>query len=83
MFGVTGLRTTTLARSRYDIFDFLAGLYRGETTPWIALGMIAGLIAFCVTYEKATGKPFVKSRKERRAARKRRKIVLWEYKRDR
>ena len=37
---------------------------------------------FNVIYQKVTGRSFVKPRAERREARKRRKVVLWEYKRD-
>ena len=74
--------TITLARTRYDVVDFVTGLFRGDAMAWIALGMIAGLIAFFVVYEKVTGRPFVKSKKQRREARKRRKHVLWEYHRD-
>ena len=39
------------------------------------------LAAFCATYKKLTGESLVKSRSQRREARRRRKHVVWEYKR--
>lgn len=73
---------TLLARDRYDTVDFVRELWRGETSAWIVFAAIAGTIAFFALYKKITGEDFVKSKEERREARKRRKHVLWEYKRD-
>jgi hypothetical protein len=72
-----------LARGRTNIFEFVEQLRNGEPAAWIALAAIAGCIAFFIMYEKVTGEPFVKSRAERRAARRRRKHVIWEYHRHR
>lgn len=72
-----------LGRNRYDLFDFLQGIYRGNIFPWLFIGFIVVWIVFNVTYKKWTGKSFVKSRKERREARRRRKIVVWEFTRKR
>lgn len=68
--------------ARKSIFEFIGDLWNGELTSWIALGAILATIAFFIIYKQVTGKDFVKSKKERRAARRRRKIVLWEYERD-
>ena len=65
-----------------SVIDFFKRLVAGETGAWIAFSAIAGCILFFAFYKKVTGKDFVKSKKERREARKRRKHVLWEYKRD-
>lgn len=73
---------TLLARDRYDIVDFVRGLWNGETSAWVVLGAIAGTIGFFAIYKQITGKDFVKSKAERREARRRRKHVLWEYRRD-
>ena len=61
--------------------DSINGLFRGEPGSWIAFSIVAGCVSFFILYEKVTGKPFVKSKEERRTARNRRKIVLWEYRR--
>lgn len=71
-----------LARDRYTIFEFISDLWNGEPMGWLALGLIAGLIGFFVIYKQLTGEDFVKSRKERREARRKRKHVVWEYQRD-
>ena len=68
-------------RHRYDIFDFVSDLINGDAMALYAIALIAGFITFCMAYKKFTGKSFVKSKKERREARHRRKFVLWEYKR--
>ena len=68
-------------RHRYDIFEFFQDLWQGESSAWIALGVIVGIISFFAFYKKVTGKQFVKSKKERREARNRRKHVVWEYRR--
>ena len=73
---------TTQLVARLNVFEFAQLLYEGDTTAWIALAVLAGCIAFFALYEKVTGRPFVKSRQERREARNRRKFVLFEYKRD-
>lgn len=70
-----------LARNRVSILEFIEMLTDGDTVAWIILGALAACIAFFILYEKMTGRPFVKSKKERREARHRRKHVLWEYKR--
>ena len=67
------------SRDRYDVFEFFQDLSQGEKSSWIALGVIVGIICFFAIYKKITGKQFVKSKKERREARKRRKHVIWEY----
>ena len=48
----------------------------------MALVALGGCLGFFALYKKCTGRSFVKSRTERRAARHRRKYVVWEYKRD-
>jgi hypothetical protein len=63
--------------------DFVSQLELEGLGTWITAAIVGGCIAFFVIYEKVTGKPFVKSKEERREARRRRKIVLWEYKRNR
>ena len=68
--------------ARQNIFEVFGALMRGEPMTWMAVAGIAGFIAFCIAYKRITGKHFVKSRKERREARRKRKIVLWEYKRE-
>lgn len=73
---------TLLARDRYDAVDFLRDLWRGETSAWLIFAAIAGTVAFFAIYKQVAGKDFVKSKEERRKDRKRRKHVLWEYKRD-
>lgn len=68
--------------SQFDIAGFFSGLIEGHG---VTIGMIAALavwILFSVAYKRITGREFVKPRKERREALKRRKIVLWEYERD-
>lgn len=72
-----------LAHSRYNTFDFIKDLANGDTGALIVLAVLAGIIAFFAIYKRITGRDFVKSRKERREARKRRHHVLWEYERDR
>lgn len=67
---------------RYDVIDLIRDLASGDPMGWIAIGGIGGLIAFFALYQKFTGRSFVKSRKERREARRRRKHVIWEYRRD-
>ena len=74
--------STLFARGRTNIFEFIGQLREGSLTAWIALGVIASCILFFAVYEKCTGRSFVKGRAERRAARHRRKHVIWEYKRD-
>lgn len=74
---------STAVLGRMNTFEFVQELVNGEPAAWIALAGIAGCIAFFIIYEKVTGQPFVKSRAERRAARRRRKQVIWEYRRDR
>jgi len=48
----------------------------------LAVGLVFGCIAIFALHEMVTGRVFVKSRGERRAARRRRGRVLWEYERD-
>lgn len=66
--------------ARQNIFEVFGALSRGEPVTWIAVAGIIGFISFCFAYKKITGKDLVESRSERRAARRKRKIVLWEYK---
>lgn len=73
---------TQFVSARWSIVDFVRALVAGDTGAWIAFAAIAGCILFFILYKKVTGKDFVKSKEERREARKRRKHVLWEYKRD-
>lgn len=68
--------------ARQDIFEVFGALMRGEPMTWMCVAGVVGFIAFCMAYKKITGKHFVKSRSERREARRKRKIVLWEYKRE-
>jgi hypothetical protein len=82
MFEINSGNLTLLARNRYDIIDFVRGLWQGDTSAWVLFAAIAGTITFFALYKKITGEDFVKSKEERREARKRRKHVLWEYKRD-
>lgn len=76
------ISNTEFLPARWDIVDFIKGLIAGDTGAWIALAAIAGCILFFILYKQVTGKDFVESKEERREARKRRKHVLWEYKRD-
>jgi hypothetical protein len=80
MIAMFGTGSLILARS--SVVDLIRGLVEGERSSWIALVIIAGCIAFFIAYEKVTGKSIVRSRKERREARRRRKHVVWEHRRD-
>lgn len=53
-----------------------------DKAGWITYGAIAGVIAFFFLYKQITGKDFVKSPEERRKWRRKRKHVIWEYRRD-
>lgn len=75
--------TSILAHSRYNTFDFIRDLSHGDRGAILLLAGLFGFFAFCSYYNRITGKSFVKSKKERREARKRRYHVLWEYERDR
>ncbi len=69
----------TLARGIPE--GFLRGLWNGETSSWVTLGILLAIIVAMHVAHKCFGwKPL--SRRERRAARERRKIVLWKYERD-
>ena len=68
-------------RDRWDIFDFARELWHGEPVAWYALAAIIAFIATAAIYQKVTGKSLVKSKRERREARRRRKHVIWEYER--
>ena len=63
------------------MFDFIKAVFHGETASCVTVGVIGACVAFFILYEKVAGRPFVKSKEERREAMKRRKIVLWEYRR--
>jgi hypothetical protein len=65
-----------------DIFDAIEHLWAGDPFMWLAVGLIFACIAFFAVYELATGRSFVKSKYERRAARRRRQKVLWEHEPD-
>lgn len=65
-----------------DIFDAIEHLWAGDPFMWLAVGLIFTCIAFFGIYEVVTGRSFVKGKSERRAARRRRQRVLWEYERD-
>lgn len=67
--------------AKFSLLSILRGLWEGDFKSWLAIGFILGCIGFFVVYEKITGKSFVKTKQERREARNRRKIVLWEYRR--
>ena len=82
MSSTLSLTLVLFARRRTSIFEFVGQLREGRPEAWIALGVLLSCVAFFALYEKITGRPFVKSREERRAARRRRKHVIWEYKRD-
>lgn len=69
-------------RNRYDVLDLISDLIAGDPQALIILAVIVFIIAFFATYQKITGKSLVKSKSERRAARNRRKIVLYERKYD-
>ena len=64
------------------MIEYFKGLIGGEWWAWFPVAIVAGFIGFNIIYKKVTGREFVKSREERREAEKKRKIVLWEYKRD-
>lgn len=60
---------------------FFRGLWHGEISSWITVGIIAAAIAGMHIAHKYFGwKP--PTRKERRAARERRRVVLFKYERD-
>lgn len=60
---------------------FLRGLWNGDASSWIPVGAIILVPASMYIAHKYFGWK-VPTRKERRAARERRKIVLWKYERD-
>jgi hypothetical protein len=61
--------------------SFLRGLWNGESSSWITMGVLmAVLVGMHVAHKYFGWKPLIK--KERRAARERRRIVLWKYERD-
>ena len=64
-----------------DIVDVIRGLAGGDVLMWMALGFVFACVAFFALYETVTGRPYVKSRRERREALRRRRKVLWEYER--
>ena len=66
----------------YDLIEFFQDLNAGDPMALVFIGAIVAWIAFNIVYKKVTGREFVKPRAERRKARNRRKIVLWEYRRD-
>lgn len=68
--------------ARMNVFEFVRELIDGNRGAWIVFGVIVGIIAFFALYENMTGKSFVKSKEERREARRRRKHVVWESRRD-
>ena len=64
---------------------FLAASSGAFTQPYIGMSrhiVSSSRFATEKVAKQVTGKDFVKSKEERREARKRRKHVLWEYKRD-
>jgi len=65
-----------------DIFDLIHGLRDGDPLIIAALVFILCCIAFFGLHEKVTGRPYVKSKKDRRRARERRKHVVWKYERN-
>lgn len=65
-----------------DIFDLIQGLRDGDPVWFAVLAIIGGCILFFALYEALGGRPFVRSKKERRRARERRQSVLWKYERD-
>lgn len=70
--------TSNYRRHRWD---FLKDLLSGDAGSWITLGVILAIIIGLNLVRKQFGwNP--PSRKERRAARERRKYVLWKYERD-
>jgi heme exporter protein D len=71
-----------LRHGRTDIFDAIEHLWAGDPLMWLAVGLIFACIAFFAVYQLVTGRSFVKSKAERRAARQRRQKVLWDYRRD-
>jgi hypothetical protein len=71
-----------LRHGKTDIFDAIEHLWAGNPLMWLAVAFIFGCIAFFAVHEVVTGHSFVKDRSERRAARRRRGRVLWEYERD-
>jgi hypothetical protein len=76
---VLSLPAMILARGASE--GFLRGLWNGEGSSWIGLGAILAVILGMHIARKHFGwKPA--TRKERRAARERRRIVLFKYERD-
>ena len=65
-----------------DIFDLIHGLREGDPLMIGVVVLIVGMVAFFALHELVTGRPFVKSKKERRRAHERRHKVLWKYERD-
>lgn len=60
---------------------FFRGLWNGEVSSWITVGVIVAVLASMHVAHRYFGwRPPTK--KERRAARERRRIVLWKYERD-
>lgn len=69
--------------SQSDVPQILNGMIEQLHAMLWLVALLAAWILFNVAYKRITGRDFAKPRKERREARKRRKIVLWEYERDR
>jgi methyl coenzyme M reductase subunit C-like uncharacterized protein (methanogenesis marker protein 7) len=72
-----------MQHSQSDIVELVSRLVDGNG---VYIGLAAGLavwILLNVVYKRITGHEFVKPRRERREALKRRKVVLFEYERDR
>ena len=82
MPGSSAIVVPVLRHGDADIFDLIHGIQEGDPFMLLAVAFILGCIAFFFLYEKLTGRPFVKSKKERRRARERRKHVIWKYERD-
>ena len=71
-----------IARRSNNIFEIAEALSQGDPWAWGGIALVVGFIGFCIAYKKITGRDFVKSRSERREARRKRKVVLWEYRND-
>jgi hypothetical protein len=82
MFPKLASTSVLQGRGRYDIIDLVKELWQGEPGAWAVLGAIVAFVTFLAAYQKVAGKSLVKSKRERREARCRRKHVIWEYKRD-
>lgn len=69
------------SRNRYDVFEFMGDLWAGETHAWTILGVIVAVIFGMAIYHHTTGSDCFSAKRRREGLRRRKKIV-WQWKRD-